>query len=49
MELEINEPFLHIGSSSLAATCFAEAIVRSTAKAGDRRADLQARNTEATS
>ena len=31
MELEINEPFLYIGSSSAAATRFAEAIARSTA------------------
>jgi hypothetical protein len=28
MELEINEPFLYIGSSSGAATRFADAIVR---------------------
>jgi glutathione synthase/RimK-type ligase-like ATP-grasp enzyme len=32
MELEINEPFLYIGSSSGAATRFAEAIVRSTVR-----------------
>jgi glutathione synthase/RimK-type ligase-like ATP-grasp enzyme len=32
MELEINEPFLYIGSSNGAATRFAEAIVRSTAR-----------------
>jgi glutathione synthase/RimK-type ligase-like ATP-grasp enzyme len=32
MELEINEPFLYIGSSSGAATRFAEAIVRTTAR-----------------
>jgi glutathione synthase/RimK-type ligase-like ATP-grasp enzyme len=49
MELEINEPFLYIGSSSLAATCFAEAIVRSTANVGDRRADRQPGNKETTS
>ena len=32
MELEINEPFLYIGSSSGAATRFADAIVRTTAR-----------------
>ena len=33
MELEINEPVLYIGSSSGAATRFADAIVRTTARA----------------
>jgi hypothetical protein len=32
MELEINEPFLYIGSSSGAAERFADAIVRTTPK-----------------
>ncbi len=36
MELEINEPFLYIGSSNGAATRFAEAIVRSTAYLASR-------------
>ena len=38
MELEINEPFLYIGSSSGAAERFADAIVRTTARTISRRA-----------
>jgi len=37
MELEINEPFLYIGSSSGAATRFADAIARTTARAPGSR------------
>jgi len=37
MELEVNEPFLYIGSSSGAAKRFADAIVRTTATSVARR------------
>ena len=49
MELEINEPFLYIGSSGSAAERFADAIVRSTANAVERRAGRQPVNEEAES
>ena len=39
MELEINEPFLYLGSSSGAAKRFADAIVRTTARTGWRAGD----------
>jgi hypothetical protein len=49
MELEINEPFLYIGSSRTAAARFADAIVRSTDNMVDGRPAPHPRNEEATS
>jgi hypothetical protein len=43
MELEINEPFLYIDSSSGAADRFADAIVRTTATTPRRRPSASAR------